>query len=96
MEAYRYSGTTQDITTGPRNEPEYIAEVLETLGLQPGAPPYECLTEDDVNAVREVVRRKASVFWIERSPRATLLHLQHDAKPTGPPVRTPPHNLKAD
>ena len=57
---------------------------------------YEDLTEDDMDAIREVVRRKASVFWIEGTPRTTLLHLRHDTRPTGPPVRTPPHNLKAE
>ena len=96
VEAYRFSGATEDFTEDPCKKSEYIADVLAALGLQPGAPPYECLAEDDMNAVREVVRRKASVFWIEDSPRTTLLHLQHDAKPTGPPVRTPPHNLKAE
>ena len=96
LEAYRHSGSVEEVTADPRKEAKYIEEVLNTLGLQDGAPVYDGLTEDDMNAVREVIRRKASVFWIEGSPRTTLLHLRRDTRPTGPAVRTPPHNLKAE
>ena len=55
MEAYRYSGSMEEVTDDPRKKKEYIEAVIEALGLQPGAPPYETLTEEDMNAVREVV-----------------------------------------
>ena len=95
-EAYRYSGSAADVVDDPRREESYIDQAMESLGLQKGSAPYVSVTEDDMNAVREVIRRKASVFWIEGSPRTTLLHLMHDTRPTGPPVRTPPHILKAE
>ena len=62
LEAYRHSGTTDEITADPRKETWYIQEVLKVLGLQEGAPAYEGLTEDDMNAVREVIWRKACVL----------------------------------
>ena len=83
LEAYRHSGTTDEITADPRKETWYIQEVLKVLGLQEGSPTYEGLTEDDMNAVREVIWRKAFVFWVEGTPRTTLLHLRHDTRPTG-------------
>ena len=96
IEAYRYSGFKTEITKDPRREESYIRQVMESLGVAEGQPPLEGLTDDDMKAVREVVRRKASALWIEGTPRTTLLHLMHDTRPTGPPVRTPPHNLKAE
>ena len=51
LEAYRHSGTTDEITADPRKEAEYVDRVITTLGLQEGAPLYEGLTEDDMNAV---------------------------------------------
>ena len=47
-------------------------------------------------AIREVLTRKAAAFWVEDTPRTTLRHLLHDTIPTGPPCRTPPHNLKGE
>ena len=96
LEAYRYSGFRGEITSDPRRTPEYVESVVQGLGVAEGSPPLEGLTEEDMKAVREVVRRKAAALWIEGTPRTTLLHLMHDTRPTGPPVRTPPHNLKAE
>ena len=96
LEAYRYSGFKGEITSDPRRTPEYVESVVQGLGVAEGSPPLEGLTEEDMKAVREVVRRKAAALWIEGTPRTTLLHLMHDTRPTGPPVRTPPHNLKAE
>ena len=56
----------------------------------------EGLTEADMTAAREVFGRKAAVMWIDGTPRTTLLHLMHDMIHTGPPCRTPRHNLTAD
>ena len=54
------------------------------------------LTEADVVAAREVLRRKAGAFWVEGTPRTTVRFVQHDTVPTGPPVRLPPHNLRGE
>ena len=96
MAAYRFSGFKDEITVDPRLNEKYVQDVMKELGVAEGSPPLEGLTEHDMKAVREVIRRKAAAFWIEGSPRTTLLHLMHDTRPTGPPVRTPPHNLKSE
>ena len=54
------------------------------------------LASADFAAVVEVVSRNVSAFWLEGTPRTTLRCLMHYTIPTGPPVRTPPHNLKGE
>ena len=44
----------------------------------------------------EVLMRKATAFWLEGSPRATVRFVEHDTVPTGPPIKVPPHNLKGE
>eukprot|EP00959_Pyramimonas_sp_CCMP1952_P097026 2028145-Pyramimonas_sp.AAC.1 len=96
LEAYRYSGFKEEVTSDPRRTPEYVKQILDELGVAKGAPPLGGPTEHDMDVVREMITRKAAVFWIEGIPRTTLLHLMHDTRPTGPPARTPPHDLKAE
>ena len=69
--------------------------MLKGLKLAPGDE-REGLTQEDMEAAREVLTRKAAAFWLERTHRTTLRHLYHDTIPTGPPVRTPPHRLKGE
>ena len=90
---YRYAGQT--VKGDPRRTPEYREQVLKGLKLGPGDT-REGLSPEDMEAVREVVGRKAASFWLEGSPRTTLRHLYHDTVPTGPPVRTPQHRLKGE
>ena len=55
---------------------------------------YAHLTEDDARAIVERIRRKAAAFWVDGTPRTTVLYFLHDVIPTGPSCRLPPHNLK--
>ena len=54
------------------------------------------MTAADRAVFDEVLWTKAAAFWIEGTPRTVLRHLKHDTIPTGPPVRTPPHNLRGE
>ena len=54
------------------------------------------LTEADVAAIREVVRRKAAGFWVEGTTRTTVRKFAHDCIPTGPPVSSQPHSLRGE
>ena len=49
------------------------------------------LRVEDVAACREV-----AAFWMEGELRTTVRWVLHDAVPTGPPVKVPPHNLKGE
>ena len=95
LSVYRYCG--KQVTEDPRRSDAYRKKVVDGLGfgegqLKPG------LTETDMAACREVLWRKAAAFWVdeEDSPRTALRYLLHDAIPTGPPCRTPPHRLKGE
>ena len=82
------------VSEDPCRKDDYRDQVVEGLGFGAGwkeKKPY--LSEADLAAVREVVRRKAAGFWLEGTPRTTIRHVAHDTVPTGPPVCTPPHNL---
>ena len=93
LSVYRYSG--EDITEDPRATDKYRDQVVDELGFgEDWTTRHPDLTEADVAAAREVLRRKAGAFWLERSPRTTVRFVQHDTVPTGPPVRLPPHNLR--
>jgi hypothetical protein len=92
LSVYRLSGVS--VSEDPRRKEDYRDQVVEGLGFGTGwkeKKPY--LSEADIAAVREVVRRKAAGFWLEGTPRTTIRHVAHDTVPTGPPVCTPPHNL---
>ena len=90
MDVYRHSGET--VKEDPRRTPEYQQQVVDGLGLTTEAKPH--LSQQDLYAVIEMVKRKAAAFWIEGTPRTTVRYFQHDTIPTGPPCRLPPHNLK--
>jgi len=95
LSVYRYSG--KDVKDDPRRTPEYRKKVLDGLGFGEGQT-KPGLTDTDMAACREVLSRKAAAFWVdeEDSPRTALRYLLHDAIPTGPPCRTPPHRLKGE
>ena len=93
LSVYKCSG--KDVKTDPRRTEEYRDKVVEGLGFKLGeARPG--LTQHDVAAIIEVLRRKAGAFWIEGEPRTALKYILHDTIPTGPPCRTPPHRLKGE
>ena len=90
---YQYSG--QEVKEDPRRQEEYRQQVVTGCGFGKGSE-KPGLTEADVEATREVLHRKAAAFWLEGSPRTTVRFVQHDTIPTGPPVMSPPHNLKGE
>jgi len=93
LAVYKYCG--KEIKSDPRRTEEYRDKVVEGLGFKLGeAKPG--LTQHDVAAIIEVLRRKAGAFWIEGEPRTALKYILHDTIPTGPPCRTPPHRLKGE
>ena len=65
------------------------------LKIEPG-PTRPGLTEADVSAIKEVVRRKAAGFWAEDTTRTTVRKFAHDCIPTGPPVSSQPHSLRGE
>ena len=90
---YKFSG--QRVTEDPRRSEDYRTKVVKELGFGKNSERTD-MSEPDRAAVRDVLHRKAAAFWLEGTPRTVLRHLMHDTIPTGPPVRTPPHNLKGD
>jgi hypothetical protein len=95
LEVYAYSG--EKVTADPRLGDAYCDKVVAELGFGPDwRSKRPDLTDEDVAAIREVLRRKASAFWLEGTPRTTVRFVQHDTVPTGPPVKLPPHNLKGE
>ena len=95
LEVYAYSG--EKVTVDPRLADEYRDKVVAELGFGPDWRSKRTdLTDEDVVAIREVLHRKASAFWLEGTPRTTVRFVQHDTVPTGPPVKLPPHNLKGE
>ena len=81
LSVYRYSD--KKVTEDPRRTEEYRKKVLEGLGFGPGAK-RDSLTEKDMDAIREVLGRKAGAFWLEGEPRTVLRHLLHDTIPGAP------------
>jgi hypothetical protein len=90
LEVYRYSG--ESVLEDPRRKTEYKDRVVAGLKIQEN--PH--LNDEEKAAATEVLRRKAAAFWLEGAPRTTVLFVQHDTIPTGPPCRTPPYNLKGE
>ena len=82
------------MTEDPRLKEEYKRKVVVGLRLEPKGAEYDHLTNEDIEPIIEMVRRKAAAFWVPDTPRTTVLYFQHDTIPTGPPCRLPPHNLK--
>ena len=93
LDVYKHSG--EKVTEDPKLEESYKVRVLEATGFAPGVS-RESLTEADMRAAREVLKRKAPAFWLESAPRITILGVMHDTIPTGPPCKTPPHALKGE
>mgnify|MGYP003297504747 CR=1 FL=1 len=73
----------------------YRDKVIEEIGFGPKSTRTDLTVEDRV-LMAEVIGTKAAAFWLEGTPRTLLRHLMHDTIPTGPPVRTPPHNLRGE
>jgi hypothetical protein len=95
MSVYFHSG--EKVSEDPRRTKEYRQKVLDYLHFGDDWKTHRAyLTEADVIAAREVLGRKAGGFWYEGTPRTTVRNVLHDTIPTGPPVRTPPHNLKGE
>ena len=93
LSVYQYSGET--VAVDPRRSEDYRNRVADGCGFAVGQT-RAGLTEADMKVAREVVKRKAAAFWLEDSPRTTVRFVKHDTVPTGPPCRTPPHNLKGE
>jgi hypothetical protein len=93
LSVYQYSG--EEVTADPRLGEAYKDQVADGCGFAVGQT-RPGLTEADMRAAREVLRRKAAAFWLEGTPRTTVRFVKHDTVPTGPPCRTPPHNLKGE
>ena len=97
MDVYRFCG--EKLTEDPRLKKEYKRKVLEALHLdteERGAAHYPQLDKYQRALLKEVYERNAAALWIEGTPRTTVRGVAHDTVPTGPPVRTPPHNLKGE
>ena len=92
LEVYALAG--EKVTEDPRRTEAYRL-VWDGLKIAPG-PTRPGLTEADVAAIREVVRRKAAGFWVEGTTRTTLRKFAHDCIPTGPPVSSQPHSLRGE
>ena len=93
LDVYKFSG--QQVTEDPRRSEEYRKKVVEELGFGEKSERMD-MSKADRAAVADVLHEKAAAFWLEGTPRTVLRHLMHDTIPTGPPVRTPPHNLRGD
>ena len=94
LEVYKFSGQAT-VTEDPRRNKEYRDKVVEELGFGPKSTRTD-LTIEDRALMAEVIGTKAAAFRLEGTPRTVLRHLMHDTIPTGPPVRTPPHNLRGE
>ena len=71
LEVYAYSG--EKVTVDPRLADEYRDKVVAELGFGPDWRSKRTdLTDEDVVAIREVLHRKASAFWLEGTPRTTV------------------------
>ena len=72
LEVYKYCGTKVDVD--PRRNDEYRDKVIDGLGFgKDWEERVPHLTKEDVELLRDVLRRKAAAFWIEETPRTTCL-----------------------
>ena len=95
MSIYRF--LENEFKEDPRLTDEYRAGVTKALTLEhieEAKKEYPHLSEADIRAASEVLARKAGGLWLDGTPRTRVRHVEHDCVPTGPPVRTPVHNLK--
>ena len=93
LEVYALAG--EKVTEDFRRIEAYRDLVCDGLKIAPG-PTRPGLTEADVAAIKEVVRRKAAGFWVEGTTRTTVRKFAHDCIPTGPPVSSQPHSLRGE
>ncbi len=96
LEVYKYSD--QKVSKDPRRSAEYRSKVIDELKFGKDAddkePHRRQLSAADKALCVDVFTRKAAAFHLEGTPRTIVRKVLHDCIPTGPPVRTPPHNLK--
>ena len=76
LDVYRFSGV--QLSEDPRRTEAYRAQVLAGCDLKHLKP-------EEVEAVKEVLARKAGAFWVPGTPRTTILHTQHDVVPSAWP-----------
>ena len=69
LEVYALAG--EKVSEDSRRTEAYRDLVWDGLKIAPG-PTRPGLTEADVAAIREVVRRKAAGFWVEGTTRTTV------------------------
>ena len=93
LEVYALAG--EKVAEDPRRTEAYRDLVWSGLKIEPG-PTRPGLTDADIAAVREVIRRKAAGFWVEDTTRTTVRKFAHDCIPTGPPVSSQPHSLRGE
>ena len=58
LDVFRHSG--EKVTEDPRRTPEYRKTVVEGLGLTKEQKPH--LSQPDLDAIKEMVERKAAAF----------------------------------
>ena len=68
LDVFRHSG--EKVTEDPRRTPEYRKMVVDGLGLTKEQKPH--LSQHDVDAIVEMIERKAAAFWVEDTPRTTV------------------------
>ena len=93
LEVYALAG--EKVAEDPRRTEAYRDLFWAGLKIEPG-PTRPGLTEADVAAIKEVVRRKAAGSWAEDTTRTTVRKFAHDCIPTGPPVSSQPHSLRGE
>ena len=68
-----YAQSGEDVKSDPRRTEAYRDKVVNSLGFsQDWRVRHPDLTEEDVQACREVLRRKAAAFWMEGELRTTV------------------------
>ena len=93
LEVYALAG--EKVAEDPWRTEAFRDLVWSGLKIEPG-PTRPGLTDADIAAVREVIRRKAAGFWVEDTTRTTVRKFAHDCIPTGPPVSSQPHSLRGE
>ena len=93
LEVHALAG--EKVTEDPRRTEAYRDLAWDGLKIAPG-PTRPGLTEADVAAIKEVVRRKAAGFWVEGTTRTTVRKFAHDCIPTESPVSSQPHSLRGE
>ena len=79
-----------------RSAQAYFAGVLEAVRLSAGCEirGYSHLSAAEGEALRAIIARKASAFWVKGTSRSAMRGFRHDVITTGLPVRGRPIRLK--